>query len=233
MLLPCDQIHLWQSALDVSSFEIDRYARLLSEEETIRAARFLFPQTRIRFIAGRGILRELLGAYQKVGAKEIRLSYNRYGKPCLPAGGLYFNLSHTGCTVIYAVSRIAEVGVDIEMMRNDFAWQEMSFALSAAERVELKRSPLPNPHEAFLKLWVRREAVCKAAGRGVSGIWPRWPSGGNLARQETDADHHWSVRELTLGEDLLGAVATDRMGMVVKHFKWTEQRALLQGGYLS
>jgi len=53
-----------------------------------------------------------------------------------------------------------------------------------------------------------------------------------FAWQETDADQHWSVCELTLGEDPLGAVATDRRGMVVKHFKWTEQRTLLQGGYL-
>jgi len=92
---------------------------------------------------------------------------------------------------------------------------------------------LPNPHKAFLKLWVRREAVCKANGQGVSGVWPGRPPGENLAWQETDADQCWSVRELTLGEDLLGAVATDRMGMVVKYFKWTEQKALSQGGYLS
>lgn len=233
MLLPCDQIHLWQATLDTSPLELDRYARLLSEEETIRAARFLFPQTRIRFIAGRGILRELLAAYQDVQPEEIRLSYNRYGKPCLQGGGSYFNLSHTGGTVLYAVSRTAEVGVDIEAMRKDFDWEEMSFALSARERAELKRSPLPNPHEAFLQRWVRREALCKAAGKGLSCIWPKGALGRSSldAWQENDALHLWSVRDLMIGEDVVGAVATDRRGMVLKHFNWTEQRALLRKGY--
>lgn len=109
--------------------EVEGYALLLSEDEATRARRLLFAQAQSRFITGRGMLRELLAAYLDIPPREIRFSYNRHGKPSLPA--LCFNLSHTADTVVYAVSRSAKVGVDIERMRRDFDWEGMSFALPA------------------------------------------------------------------------------------------------------
>ena len=226
MLLPCAQIHVWRAPLHHSPRELQRYARLLSEDEAVRAGRFLFPRARNRFIAARGMLRELLAAYLDIPPRELRFSYNGHGKPGLQAP--YFNLSHTADTVVYAMSRTAEVGVDIERMRRDFDWEAMSFALPDKERAELRG---PDPHAAFLRGWVRREALCKAAGQGLSGMRPRGAREGNPGpRPEEVGVRRWSVHELSLGEDVVGAVATDGSGMAVRYFNWTERGALLRKG---
>ncbi len=69
-----DEVHVWRSTLDLPTESIERFAILLSADEQIRADRFRFAQHRQRFIAGRGILRSLLGRYlQSSGNKSLTM----------------------------------------------------------------------------------------------------------------------------------------------------------------
>ena len=54
-------IDLWSWRLALDGGEIERLAALLSPDERARARRFVFDRHRMRFVAARGGLREILG----------------------------------------------------------------------------------------------------------------------------------------------------------------------------
>src|SRR5947209_6536027 len=92
LTLPPDEIHVWKATLAVPASYVD----LLSDEERQRATRFLLEKHRHRFIAGRAVLRVILGHYLGLNPKAVRLHYHSGGKPEVRserAEGLRFNLS--------------------------------------------------------------------------------------------------------------------------------------------
>ena len=88
-----------------------------------RAARFHFARDREFFVAARGILRELAGAYLKKAPSELRFQYESEGKPSISPNNLdspiRFNLSHSRETALYAFACGREVGIDVESFRTD------------------------------------------------------------------------------------------------------------------
>ncbi len=115
-----DVVHLWHVNLDCDSTETERLQQHLSQDERARAARFRFAQDAAHFIAGRGLLRDVLAHYVNAPAAELRLAYGAWGKPSLaeqPA--VCFNLAHSGGRALIAVAHQREVGVDIERVRTD------------------------------------------------------------------------------------------------------------------
>ncbi|MGX9522709.1 4'-phosphopantetheinyl transferase family protein [Vibrio mediterranei] len=61
------------------------------------------------------ILKEILRLYFGVENKDLTIERNKFGKPFLPdQTNAWFNLSHSGTSMAVALSRIGEVGVDIE-----------------------------------------------------------------------------------------------------------------------
>ncbi len=61
-------VEVWRAQLAVSAAESERLAMLLSRDEHARAARFQFARDRNRYIAGRGMLRVLLGKLRRCSA---------------------------------------------------------------------------------------------------------------------------------------------------------------------
>jgi 4'-phosphopantetheinyl transferase len=146
---------------------------MLSPDEVERASRFRFEDDRSRFIASRSILRQPLSLYVACEPESISLEYNPWGKPALAArfadSDIRFNLSHSHGVVAYAMARGREVGVDIEMLRPNFATGRIAERFFSRTEVESLRS-LPREHQAraFFVCWTRKEAYIKALGRGLS-----------------------------------------------------------------
>ena len=111
--LSADAVHVWQAALDVSLIHLTFYHSLLADDEKERAARFHFERDKNQYIAGRGMLRVLLGRYLKKPAMGAVISYSEYGKPRLPGSALQFNLAHSGNLALYAFGLGDAVGVDV------------------------------------------------------------------------------------------------------------------------
>jgi len=144
---------------------------LLSRNEQIRAARFQFARDRNRYIAGRGLLRALLGNYVDAAPSAIEFASNPHGKPSLADAtlGVHFNLAHSGDVAIFAFARDHILGVDIESL--DRAVDHDALALrffSARENAELQTFPRAVRNRAFLTSWTCKEAVAKAIGLGLS-----------------------------------------------------------------
>jgi 4'-phosphopantetheinyl transferase len=165
------EVHMYRILLPHLPPELSRLEQLLSASETTRAANFRSDHAKMRFIAGRGVLREILGGYLGIAPGKVQIASAEHGKPYLvEAEKLRFNLSHSGDVLLLAVSTGLEVGVDIEAMDPDKPLLDMArLALSPREQEVLLSLPSADLRTAaFYRFWVRREACLKACGRGFS-----------------------------------------------------------------
>ncbi len=165
------EVHLWQATLAAEPDELACFAKLLSPDESARATRLIDPQARDRFIAGRGLLRTILGRYLAKPPAEISFAYGEQGKPSLAGEehGLSFNLSHADDLLLLAVARHREVGIDLEEVRADLPFREMAGRYFASrERAELFGLPPEAQLPAFYRCWTRKEAYLKGCGSGFS-----------------------------------------------------------------
>jgi len=165
-----EDIHVWRAFLNRACPSDSNVA--LSRDELARAARFVFPRDRNRYVAARDILRAILARHIGVSAQAIELEYEPDGKPRLgPISGdppIRFNLSHSEDLAVYAVSSAREVGVDVEAIRPavlDAGIPEQFF--SRAEVEKLRALPAGDQVEAFFLCWTRKEAYIKARGAGL------------------------------------------------------------------
>ncbi|MFD3841985.1 4'-phosphopantetheinyl transferase family protein [Streptomyces sp. NPDC058642] len=216
------RVDVWTVPLDGSPATVAALSRLLSGREAERAGRCRFEADRRRFVVAHGVLRRILAGYLGVPAGELRLERGRHGKPRLADGAtLRFNLSHCGELALVAVSRHAEVGVDVDRLRPGVpveAFAERFFPASDARFVAAAAGPVERG-ERFLRLWTRKEAVVKAAGaRLTQGLGlPVFPDLDLDPGTDTDADvvrdpsgrirGVWSVRDLPVPDGCLAALA--------------------------
>jgi 4'-phosphopantetheinyl transferase len=163
------QIHVW--ALDLDVVPAQRDWDHLSQEETARARRFVFPRDRDRYVRAHAAARALLGAYTGIAAAEIHLIATAYGKPELAceqnARQVRFNLSHSAGIGIFAAARGYEIGVDVEMIRpigqdiaeHHFSPRELKTMGSLAGADWLR---------GFFRCWTSKEALLKGEGMGLN-----------------------------------------------------------------
>src|SRR5260363_377522 len=150
----------------------DDHWHLLDNDEKAKANRFHFNIHRHRFIAARGILRCLAGQLLGQPPNALQFSYTSYGKPILKEyPRLQFNLSHSHDRAIYAFTLDMAIGVDIEYQNSQCDVESIAKRFfTAREFNALQTLPGPEKIATFFKLWVRKEAVLKALGYGLS--WP-------------------------------------------------------------
>jgi phosphopantetheine--protein transferase-like protein len=123
-----------------------------------------------------------------------------------------FNLSHSHGLAAYAIARGREVGVDVEMVRPDFATRRIAEQFFSRTEVESLRS-LPREHQtgAFFVCWTRKEAHIKALGRGLSIDLASFDV--SLRPEERPAllrcvdAAHWSLEAFQPCDGYVGAIA--------------------------
>jgi len=176
LLLPePDEIHVCLLRLDTENPAInDAICRgWLDAEDRQRVDRYVHPGARRGFLWTRGLLRRLLGQYLQCEPQAIRLASNAHGKPRLAATredeGLVFNVSHTDRLAVLAFARDRPLGIDIEKPAPGRAWQRIAdYCLSERERDRWRRTDAAQQARDFRKYWTAKEALVKAAGRGIA-----------------------------------------------------------------
>jgi 4'-phosphopantetheinyl transferase len=229
-----EEIHVFCASLDLDASRLAHLALALSEDERARAERFRFNKDRARFVASRGLLRELLGWLLRVESNRLAFSYAARGKPALaePASGqsLCFNLAHAGSLAVYAVAREHEVGVDLEHFRTIEGAE--SFAeryFSQRELADWRSVPHSQRMEAFFNCWTRKEACLKAIGCGIGdslsrievSLIPGQPTRFLGMIGDSQAPAHWLLQPLTPAPAYVGALAAERGRHLQVHcWKW-------------
>ena len=185
----------------------------LSAAERTRAAAFLHPPSRARFVAGRAALRGILAAYLGGASNDLAIDTDEFGKPWV-AGAPCFNVSHSADRAVVAVA-MSPVGVDIERIDERpglLAIVEGFFA--DAEVTALRRHDRDSFAPSFFGCWTRKEALIKAVGSGL-GVPLRAfevsvpPAPASLVGSQDDRLRvgAWDLRDVDAGPGFAGAVA--------------------------
>jgi len=172
-----DEIHVVVVDLDEPPRPLDVLEATLATDERERAARFRFPRDARRFVAGRGLLRHMLGRYLGEEPERIVFTYGATGKPRLADGGAGpgFNISHSGSLALLAVGPCDRIGIDIERIRPvEDADQIATRCFSARERTTFSALDAAHRLDGFFNCWTRKEAFVKALGEGLTHALDRF-----------------------------------------------------------
>lgn len=222
---------LWAD-LDSPPIPFARLEAVLTPEEWARSRRSSNLRIRKRWIAGRGLLRYALGYTLGTDPSMVPLAYSLRGKPYLAAGPA-FNLSHSGPHLLIAISPGGRVGVDVEV-RYRFRYQEALsrsfFTHAEAEAILHSRHDFSDREreETFFRIWVRKEALAKAIGMGVSIPWCKFKvNHGNtaqnlLARLDFVPENSmpWQLQAIASPTGTEAALAWDRPGLLPRQIEW-------------
>jgi len=170
--LASDSLHVWRFPLNGESAPDSRQFACLKPDETARASRFHFPIHSNRYVASRFALRTILGSYLGVAPRDLAFEYTTFGKPYLAAPSnplrLSFNVSHSQDLGVLAVSFRANLGIDVEAIKEDFGGEEVAEShFAPAEFQQLLSLPEALRPQAFFNCWTRKEAYVKALGAGL------------------------------------------------------------------
>jgi 4'-phosphopantetheinyl transferase len=219
-------VHVWATRLDLRLEDLQSDVWLLGAAERERAARFHFDRDRIRFLATRIALRKLLSLYLKKAPAQFDFHYGTNGKPFLPhwRNEFYFNVAHSEEVALIALTRFAEVGIDVEKVRPLPDAQELvARFFSPREAAAFRALPGETQGGAFFNLWTRKEAWLKAVGEGIAhslnlvevSFLPGEPARLlNIAGDRATAVQ-WTLRDLAPAGGYTAALATQAgMGSV-------------------
>ena len=211
---------MWCARLDVEPHRLERFERLLSTDERVRAGRYRTARHRARFVARRAMLRMLLARFLGEREELIEFDYGSDGKPCIsePECGraLGFNLSHSGDVAVFGLAPGATVGIDVERVRDTGDLLDVSeLCFSPRERTIIRALPRSDQCAAFYRCWTRKEAYVKALGCGLSApldeIDVAFGAREEPAVLRVGRDHsepaRWRMQPLALPAGYVGAVA--------------------------
>jgi 4'-phosphopantetheinyl transferase len=167
-------VHIWLVQTKGESISLGDFKDFLSSVEQDRASKFKFETDRRRYITAHAALRSILSIYVNSPARELQFASGPYGKPKLASihdkKKIDFNLSHSHELALIAVTQGREIGIDVERVREDFAFDEVAQRFFTTREVAaLHALPLHFQREAFYKCWTSKEAFLKAKGTGLSG----------------------------------------------------------------
>jgi 4'-phosphopantetheinyl transferase len=214
------EVRLFLARLDPEPERQAELRALLSPREEQRALSFATELLRGRWVAARGMLRELVGRAQGVPPSQVVFRYAEHGKP--GADGLRFNVSHSGDYALYALSPDLEVGVDVELPRSRRTDALARRFFAPGEQERLFALDEPARAQAFFRLWTCKEAFLKATGEGLSRSLRSYeidPAQGRVLWANDAEAARWSVHPLDPPAPYAAALVAEGTPRVTK-FSW-------------
>lgn len=233
-ILECDRIHIWRANLDLPEAKISHLNTLLSPDEVAKANKFRFPIHRRRYIAARGILRQLLGNYLQISPSKLKFDYGDRGKPRLSnlehSTPLQFNVSHSQEYALYGLTYHDPIGVDLEYIRKMPDAVKIAQRFFSSREYELIKSTVGKEQQIlFFTLWTAKEAYLKAIGTGLAGdlssigleVSPSGLITGTGKEDRAMAD--WSFYPCLPAMDYTGAIAvqTNKSPKKIEFWHWS------------
>jgi 4'-phosphopantetheinyl transferase len=172
--LPQHEVHVWLIRPDqiTSNDLLQAYERLLSPEETAQRSRLRFESDRNRYLVAHALVRTTLSAYVDIDPSAWRFVRNEFGRPepfLNQKTSLRFNLSRTAGLIACAVTRKADLGVDVEdLQRIDDPMALARQAFAASEVADLESLSAAEQRVRFFEYWTLKESWLKGRGVGLS-----------------------------------------------------------------
>ena len=162
----------------------------------------------------------LLASLAGKAPSALELARGAHGKPEIPGSELRFSVSRTPRFVLFAVTRRAGIGVDIEWLGRRVRRPQglLERCYSARERASIAAAQ--DPRRALLEAWCDKEAVVKGIGRGIAFGLRRVHLEAGAAWIERDgAREHWRLWRLEPAPDHVGALASRDPGLSLEGYR--------------
>jgi 4'-phosphopantetheinyl transferase len=210
-------VDVWTINDDYRAIDSPLTWSLLSDSEKRRALRFVHPEDRLTYIAGRSAIRQLTGRQLGTDPRAVRIISGIFGKPYVDtdelAGPFWFNISHSRGQVMIATATSTPVGIDVQWMGHNFDMQRIADRFFRKEESQyLLGLDEPQKTFAFYRMWVRKEAYLKAVGTGLrNGLHTapiQLPETINDLRPEAEAVefNRWSIIDTSANLGFFAAV---------------------------
>jgi 4'-phosphopantetheinyl transferase len=202
--------------VQVALFDLGDWAPWLADAVALLDAADLERAQRRRSACDRDVLtmsyalhRLLIGARMGVDAVAVPLVRDALGCPRLRDTRISTSLSHAEHSLALAVTAAGPVGVDIEPVDQVRVMPEIAGRVSHPSEVAHLADALPaDSARALLELWVRKEALLKAAGVGMAREMSTFVAPANEPLVLSPPDPELTqLQMLDIGEDWVGAVA--------------------------
>jgi 4'-phosphopantetheinyl transferase len=168
--------YVWTAACDTPA-QRAYYQSLLSHDESERLARLALERVRLEYWVTRALCRTMLSACTDIDTdtapQNWRFRTGQYGRPEIDHGGLppplRFNVSHAPGLVACAVTRSADIGIDVEdTERRCDAEEIVQRYFAPQEWAAFSALPMAQRRRRFFELWTLKESYLKASGEGLS-----------------------------------------------------------------
>jgi 4'-phosphopantetheinyl transferase len=219
-------VDIWHARCDSQSTDIKYLTGLLSADEKKRSELFRFDRDRLRHVFSRGVLRLILSKYLEVPPAQIEIIIGSQGKPVLAhqkkEHSIHFNLSHSSEAVLYAVTKVGAIGVDVEKIRDIPDIENIiGRYFSSWERTAFSKLPATQKKQAFFSCWSRKEAFIKALGAGPSpsldefdvSILPDQPASLLHTHWDPSEVNNWLLSDIWLDAGHAAAMAINISGL--------------------
>lgn len=152
-------------------------------------------------LLGKLLLLECLSTFNITDLDLHQLQLTTYNRPYFNTN-LDFNISHSGCYVVCAMSDHCRIGIDIEEIHalqiEDFKNQFSEYEWSRIDMAD-------NRMKEFYKCWTGKEAIIKADGRGLNLPLQNILWQGNEAYADNSK---WLVEEILVSEEVVCHLAS-------------------------
>jgi 4'-phosphopantetheinyl transferase len=135
-------------------------------------------EDRARYVAAHALLRLLVARTWRIEPAAVAVTascsrcHSAHGRPIVtpPPGrpALHVSVAHAGDRVVVAATQLGPVGVDVEESSSVRFAGFADVALAASEQRSLAHLPSDQQMQGRTRMWVRKEAVLKATGDGLS-----------------------------------------------------------------
>ncbi|ATC96427.1 4'-phosphopantetheinyl transferase family protein [Pseudoalteromonas tunicata] len=168
-----NQVDVWQ-AFPMQLQDPSTLAQLQSlvtveEHQTILQCKR--PLERHTKLVTRALARYALAKYLTVDPLEIVFKKSLHGKPSIasPECELSFNLSHSADFVMCAITKQAQIGIDVEKIRYKPSLLKMGETVfNQQELTDIASFTGPAQHRRFFDYWTLKESFVKATGAGLT-----------------------------------------------------------------
>lgn len=204
---------IWRINIQSNSSQLQSLSALLTQDELVKAGRFIHRHDSDRYIISRAAVRLIMGRYLNIRPSLIEIERGENKKPYIKNSLLFYNLSHSGDWIVLAISDSA-IGIDTEPVNNSFDFNDIIkdyFSPGESCFINEEKSA-----ERFFLLWTRKEALTKATGKGLDEdlkLIPSLDGRHYLERNILSLPNNWTVTSFILHNEYFASAAiSDKTG---------------------
>jgi 4'-phosphopantetheinyl transferase len=234
-----NEVHVWSYLLDAENPDMDFFYNLLTEDEKTEINKIKIRKVRNQKVISKAIVKNILSKYLGVTINQIKFSYNKFGKPVLPADinlqDLNFNVSHSGELGIIALTKKYKIGVDVERIAELADIDDIiQMCFSKDEQRLFHGVKDPEKTTLFYRIWTGKEAFVKAIGKGFSFPLKNISFKLNHNKEIVISDiievpenlNDWQIYNFNPQENYSSAVVVNLNSFLIRKFEWNQAEIL-------